>query len=133
MAKPETNFRLRVERKLPRALHHEKMANPYIGGTADSWYSGKKADLWVEYKFLPSIPQRGVITAKRLGLTALQLDWLEGRYKEGRNVAVIVGVPGGGIIMRDLLWAKDSPTSIFAARMSDAAIAEWITHETFSD
>lgn len=109
------------------------MANPYIGGTADSWYSGKKGDLWVEYKFLPSIPQRGIITAKRLGLTALQLDWLEGRYKEGRNVAVIVGVPGGGIIMRDLLWAKDLPASIFAKRISDAAIAEWITHETFSD
>lgn len=133
MGTPETNFRLRVERKLPRTLHREKMANPYTGGTADSWYSGKKGDLWVEYKFLPSIPQRGMITAKRIGLTPLQEDWLKGRYEEGRNVAVIVGVPGGGVIMRNLLWAKSTPASLFATRVSDVAIAQWIAHETFSE
>lgn len=134
MGTPETNFRRRIERRLPRALHREKMANPYLGGTADAWYSGKKGDLWIEYKFLSSVPQRGIITAKRLGLTPLQLEWLNGRYEEGRNVAVVVGIPGGGIILRDLLWAKETPVDVFVSwAITDAGITQWIVHKTFSE
>lgn len=134
MGAPETNFRRRIERRLPRALHREKMANPYLGGTADAWYSGKKGDLWIEYKFLSSVPQRGTIIAKRLGLTPLQLEWLNGRYEEGRNVAVVVGIPGGGIILCDSLWAKETPVDVFVSwAITDAEITQWIVHKTFSE
>lgn len=130
-AKPETGFRLKVERKLPRALHKEKMANPYRGGTADCWYSGLRGDLWVEYKFLPQLPQRGVIDAKRMGLTALQLQWLRGRYEEGRSVCVIAGCPVGGVIMRDLEWEAGITASSFVQRTVPATeLAEWIAQQT---
>lgn len=133
MAKPETNFRLKIERLLPpkKTLHREKMNNPYSAGTADSWYSGDLADLWVEYKFLPSVPQRGIVDAKRIGLTALQSDWLKGRYEEGRNVCVIVGTPAGGVIMRNMEWASEMTVDSFRERLiTIPALATWIAQQT---
>lgn len=130
-AKPETAFRLRIERGLPREIHREKMANPYRGGTADCWYSARRSDLWVEYKFLPRIPQKGVVDAKRLGLSHLQLQWLHGRYEEGRNVSVIVGVPTGGVILRDLDWEKEILAGTFAGMViPHTEVTAWITQTT---
>ena len=129
--KPETTFRQAVEKKLPREVHREKMNNPYSAGTADSWYSGSGGDLWVEYKFLPSLPQRGVVNAKRIGLTKLQLDWLRGRHKEGRNVAVIVGTPVGGVVLRDLEWESEVKIPEFIGRvLAKTFLAEWIAQQT---
>lgn len=129
--KPETNFRLKIERRLPRALHREKMNNPFRGGTADSWYSGKGGDLWVEYKFLPRVPQRGIITPERLDLSHLQCQWLRGRHEEGRNVAVIVGTPAGGVIMRDLEWEEEVAVDLFVSRtVTVPDIALWIAQQT---
>jgi hypothetical protein len=47
-------------------IHYEKMNNPYRGGTADSWYSGLAGDLWVEFKYLPRVPKRGVVDPLKL-------------------------------------------------------------------
>ena len=97
------------------------------------YYSANKADLWLEYKFLPSVPQRGIVDAKRIGLSALQKAWLAGRYKEGRNVGVVVGCPSGGVILRDLEWEDGiSPEDFMARIQSRSAIAKWIVHQTLS-
>lgn len=82
------------------------MNNPYRGGTPDVWYSGNLGDLWVEYKFLPKIPKSNAID---LGLSPLQLHWINSRSAEGRSVWVIVGCPDGGIILKDGAW--DVPIS----------------------
>lgn len=132
-AKPETNFTAGVHKYLPSVtlLHREKMSNPYRGGTVDIWYSGVKSDLWVEYKFLPSVPQRGIVDAKRLGLSALQAAWLAGRHKEGRNVAMIVGCPSGGVIMRDREWEEGISPEQFKARIQPRPnLAAWIAQQT---
>ncbi len=131
--KPENSFITGVHKFLPpsKILHREKMNNPYRGGTADWWYSGNLCDLWVEYKFLPRVPQRGDMTPERYGLTALQLDWLHRRHVEGRNVAVIVGTPKGGVIMRDLAWETHiSPIKFTAGILERRALADWITQQT---
>lgn len=133
MAKPETAFRLKIEKRLPAKTrpHREKMANPYRGGTADSWYSGDLGDLWVEYKFLLSVPQRGIVDAKRVGLTGLQLDWLKGRHEEGRNVCVIVGTPVGGVIMRNLEWESEMTVDSFRGKLITIPdLAKWIAQQT---
>lgn len=133
MSKPETSFRLGVEKYLPskKEPHREKMNNPYRGGTADSWYSGKAGDLWVEYKFLPCKPQRGDITPKRLDLSALQLDWLRGRYEEGRKVAVIVGCPEGGVVLTHLAWEATHSVEQFLSLLKPRKlIAMWIRRYT---
>lgn len=101
-AKPETTFYRGVLDRLSRTLHHEKMANPYRGGTFDSWFSGKR-DLWVEWKYI-ELPKRDTtvfdLCTPRGGnmtspLSALQQEWGHARHVEGRNVWVIVGCSVG--------------------------------------
>jgi hypothetical protein len=113
------------------------MNNPYSSGTPDVWYSGKH-DLWVEYKFLPTVPQTAIVhltpdkvrTSKMLSV--LQEKWLNERYEEGRNVAVIIGCARiGGVILRDQEWMKRFTASEFRERLVPRkAIAQWITEET---
>ena len=129
MAKPETNYRVSIEKRLPPELHHEKMANPYSGGTADSWYDGGKADIWVEWKFIPALPKRAT-TIVVPGLSALQKDWLKGRYENGRRVFVIVGSPTGGHIFFDPKeWESGIATKKWA-NLSRDYIAQWIVNAT---
>jgi hypothetical protein len=126
--KPENAFIAGVHKHLPpvKAFHREKMNNPYSSGTADVWYSSK-LDLWVEYKYLPKLPVRVPIEPD---LSELQKDWLARRYREGRNVWVIVGFNKGGVIMRDLQWERPMPVSEFLQRAIDRkAIAETIITE----
>lgn len=91
--KPENQFIAGVHKYLPD-VYFEKMNNPYRGGTADVWYSGVLGDLWVEYKFLPKLPRRGLIIPD---LSELQKRWIHNRRNEGRRVHVIVGCPAGGV------------------------------------
>lgn len=101
------------------------MNNPYNSGTADVWYSGRRADLWVEYKFLKEgkIPVRpgtliDLVTKQRY-LSALQLDWLEGRHAEGRNVWVIVGCKDGGVVWPHGGWRQPMSVQGFRCRLID--------------
>lgn len=128
--KPENQFRSGVHKYLPKELHHEKMCNPYSSGTADDWYSGNRADLWVEYKFIPRVPSRVDVKPKEM-LSALQLKWLNGRYAEGRQVAVVIGCPDGGVILRDQEWMWDYTPQMFRDRLVPRqAIAQWIAGAT---
>jgi hypothetical protein len=128
-SKPENTFIASVHRRLPRALHREKMANPYRGGTADVWYSGDRADQWVEYKYVPKLPVRAALVA---GLSELQKDWLRKRHGEGRNVAVVVGSKNGAIILTapDEWEAALSPVECQRRLVSREELATWITTRT---
>lgn len=95
--KPESNFIARVHRHLDHAVYREKMHNAYRGGTPDVWYSGNKADMWAEYKFV-EIPKGDDIPI-RVSLTELQRHWITERQKQGRNVKVIVGCKEGGVVL----------------------------------
>ncbi len=107
-AKPETNFTSRVHKYLPKTIYHMKNNNPYLSGVADVWYSGRSGDLWVEYKFI-AIPKRddtviNLVQGKTPAISRLQQAWLEGRFNEGRQVAVILGSKEGGVWFLDLHW-----------------------------
>ena len=90
---------------MPKSLYKVKNNNPFAGGIPDFWYSGPRADLWVEYKFVARVPKAGI----KAELSVLQTAWLHDRHKEGRNVAVIVGCKDGGFILRDLAWENTIP------------------------
>ena len=121
-SKPETRFIASVHTHLPVSLHKEKMNNPYRGGTADVWYSGKRADLWVEYKFLPCLPVRSAISTN---LTALQLAWLANRYEEGRSVWVIIGCKDGGVVLTAKYWEMPITVSAFKDLLSTRKELAW--------
>lgn len=65
-------------------------------GIPDCWYSGPRGDLWVEYKFQPAVH---LVTP---ALSELQKAWLNDRYDEGRNVAVVVGLS-----LKEVLWIRN--------------------------
>ena len=100
--KPENRFIGGVHRHLPRT-YAEKMNNPWRAGTADVWYSGDRGDLWIEYKFIERIPRSAEILPD---LTPRQKRWLNNRFDEGRNVAVVLGTPTGGVIYRNKEWMR---------------------------
>lgn len=125
--KPETTFTASVNRKLPKLLHKEKMNNPYSSGTADMWYSGCKGDLWVEYKYLPKLAVR---VTNKVGLSELQLIWLNARHAEGRNVAVIVGHPDGGVVLRYPFPTELVTSHILCNTLSRQELADWILNNT---
>lgn len=101
---PENTFIASVDRHLPVDIYRMKNHNQYNGGIPDVWYSGNRADLWVEYKFivLPKRPN----TPIKIDLSELQKNWLRCRDAEGRTTAVVVGCEKGGVIMPKLSWDR---------------------------
>lgn len=126
-SKPETTFIHSIHRHLPKEVYREKMANPYRGGTPDVWYSGMKRDLWVEYKFIPKLAVR---VPNKTGLSELQLIWLRDRQAEGRNVAVIVGHPEGGMIFHAPFVKEIDTATLLQNTLTRSQLAGWIYHRT---
>lgn len=124
--KPENRFIGRVHKKIP-LVYSDKTNNPYKGGIPDVFYSGCEGDLWVEYKYIPALPKRAN-TQIIPDLSALQLQWLTRRKREGRNVAVIVGCPTGGVILTDeVTWVEGLRAQDFVARMhTTAEVSAWV-------
>jgi len=127
--KPETRYIAKVHRSLVD-VYHEKMNNPYRSGTADVWYSGDKGDLWIEYKYIPEIPKRSD-TLIVPDLSDRQKRWLGNRLDEGRNVAVVLGTPIGGMIYRDRAWLKPLRAEDLRKQVLVAPVlADWIRGQT---
>lgn len=131
MATPENTFIASVHKHLPLTVYHEKMHNPYRGGTPDVWYSGHARDLWVEYKFIV-VPTRSMTMIDLCGgkdpaISHLQQEWLKARHSEGRNVAVIVGCRAGGVVFHSATWINAFTTEQFRqAMMARSLIANRI-------
>ena len=102
MSGPENTFIASIHRLLPALVYRIKNNNVYHAGQADCWYSGSKADLWAEFKFI-TIPVRDA-TVIEFGLSPLQKEWLASRHDEGRNVGVVVGCKTGGIWLPGTAW-----------------------------
>lgn len=121
--KPENRFISSVHRHL-HGTYIEKMNNPWRAGTADVWYSGGIGDLWVEYKFIERIPKSAEIAPD---LTPRQKRWINDRHDEGRNVAVVLGTPTGGVIYRNQEWMRPlDHVTLAGLIVSKDAIARWI-------
>ena len=127
MSKPETLYMQKLHKHLPEFLYKEKMNNPYRGGTPDVYYEGNADILWVEYKYLPSLPPTFTLTNPKgaTSVTSLQAKWLRRSFENGRNTLVILGIANeGGIIFgvpeldttytREELQARIWPNSMIA-------------------
>jgi hypothetical protein len=123
--KPETLFYRRVNKPLPRDMHFQKFGAAAENGTPDFWYSGNKADMWVEYKWVAKVPLTGVDPAKLM--TALQRKWANDRSREGRSVVIIVGSPQGCAILTDGAWNVRVPMEDF--RYADSAVSAFLTEK----
>lgn len=131
---PETRFIASIHRLLPEDLYRMKNHNTYVGGPADVWYSGKRMDMWIEYKYVAKLPKIIDLmdTKKNYALSALQQEWLRGRHREGRNVVVILGCIEGGLVFSRLSWEQkcNEETVSYMGIDTRLEIAKWITEVT---
>lgn len=125
MGRPENSWRIGCYKYLSPAVYHEKMHNPYRGGTPDDWFSGNARDLWAEVKFVV-VPARDT-TMIVPNLSPLQLKWLTERHAQGRNCWVIVGCKEGGTILRNPQdWSGISTKDFRQLLMSRREVAQTI-------
>ena len=98
--KPESVFIASVHKYVK--CYHMKNNNLYNSGIPDCWYSGPIRDAWIEYKFVV-LPKQGKTIIKP-ELSELQFNWLTERFKEGRNVFVLIGSKLGGVWLDRSEW-----------------------------
>jgi len=121
---PENTFIASVHRHLPVDFYWMKNHNQYNSGIADCWYSGHRADLWIEYKFL-ELPKRAdtlidLVGGKNPPLSKLQQQWLWSRAAEGRNVHVVVGCKAGGVVYTTPeAWVQPLTAEAFSMHIRD--------------
>lgn len=85
----------------------------YVGGIPDSWLSGSHGDLWIENKYLQTLPPK--IDPTTL-LSALQQQWLMRRHAEGRSVGVLIGSAEGHLYLPGLSWQAPVSRGTFRMR-----------------
>ena len=103
--KPERRFRQSITKFL-KSIYCWSINDSWHAGVPDHYYSGSGADLWAEYKFFPKDKTKFDLTRppKSPKLTRAQQNWLNSQHDRGRQVRVIVGFPGGGVILKDKEW-----------------------------
>jgi hypothetical protein len=102
----EHSFIKSVHRSLHNNVTKWKIHDRYNGGVPDSFYMGPKGSLWAEYKYLKQLPKRDN-TNLRLGLSLLQIEWLNLLYEYNHTVCVILGVEDTAIILLEKQWTAN--------------------------
>jgi hypothetical protein len=111
-----------------RGVYRLKLNLRYAKGVADTWYSAKGSDLFLEEKWYASLPKViNLIAGKNPKLSALQQDWLTARHQEGRNVAVIVACTHGAVFLPGLSFVEPITQEEFLQRcMRTRDMADYI-------
>jgi hypothetical protein len=90
----ESQYTSNVNQRVPEKYKCWKINDDYQGGVPDSFYMNPdsyKRNLWIEYKFIKSLPKRGS-TIIVPALSSLQIQWLANLKSAGEQTLVIVGI-----------------------------------------
>lgn len=121
-------------RSIHNALHPDvykwKIHDTYTGGVPDAMYAGPAGTLFVEYKYIKTLPARDD-TVIRHSLSALQEAWLE-RMKQSTSVALIVGIDNSALIIVDDFSANICKSRYVEQSIPRRQVAQWIYDVTFS-
>lgn len=93
-------------------------------------YAGPAGTLFVEYKYVKSLPKRDD-TVIRHSLSALQCAWLE-RMKASTSVALVLGVGNSAIIIVDDFSANICKSTYMKKSIPRRQVAQWIYDTTHS-
>jgi len=115
----ENGFWQSVRKKLapkgkPARCYALKNQAGYVGGIPDCWLSGLECDLWMENKYLQTLPP--VVDPTKL-LSPLQKQWLLRRHAEGRLVGVLIGSAEGHLFFSSLSWLSPVTRETFREKM----------------
>jgi hypothetical protein len=121
----EHGFVKAVHRHLPSDLYRWKIHDTFTGGVPDAMYAGPAGTLFVEYKYVTKLPKKDT-TAIKIGLSALQLQWLRRMHLYNTLCMVIIGAPDGAVICTDLKWEQKLTKINFKNALSSKAVADRI-------
>ena len=124
----EHSFIKSIHRYLHPDVHSWKIHDTYTGGVPDAMYSGPAGILFVEYKYIKTLPKKDT-TPLRHSLSALQLQWLE-RMKMSASAALVIGVEDTCIILVDDFSANICKTRYIEERRSKKSVADFILSVT---
>ena len=123
----EHGFIKSVHRSLPTSLYAWKINDKFAGGVPDAFYAGPAGNLFVEYKFMKSLPKRDN-TELRLGLSPQQVLWLNKYHDMNHKVAVIVGCENTALILTNKSWTKPLTRSYYLSNcVPRKEVAGWIS------
>lgn len=101
----EHSFIKAVHRSLPNDIYRWKIHDTFTGGVPDAFYAGPAGTLFVEYKYIKTLPKRHT-TELKLGLSPLQINWLNMMCDLGHSVAAIIGTSLGVLVLTDKQWTE---------------------------
>ena len=90
-----------MRKKLVPRIYALKLNISFTAGVPDCWLSGIDGDLWMENKYLQTVPP--IVDPTKL-LSVLQQQWLLRRHAEGRSVGVLIGSADGHLYFPSLSW-----------------------------
>ncbi len=97
----ETTFWKALKKKLGTRVYALKLNLRFAAGVPDCFLSGKDRDLWLELKYLKTVPP--IVDPTKL-LSVLQKQWLIRRHLEGRSVGVLIASSDGHLYFPGLSW-----------------------------
>jgi len=130
----EHGFIRAVHADLPPEIFRWKIHDTFAGGVPDAFYAGPASTLFVEYKYIKSLPKRKSTPIKTC-LTPQQKHWLNTLYDLSQPVALVVGVSNQALILLDKRWnANIFKTNFLQEAAPRNQIASWIVQFcTFKD
>lgn len=122
----EHSFIKSVHRSLHNNVFRWKIHDTYAGGVPDAFYMGPAGSLWAEYKYIKQLPVRDN-TNLRIGLSLLQIEWLNRLTEYGHNACLIVGCENTAIILTDKQWEQNISKKYYSEHcVPRKEVAVWI-------
>jgi hypothetical protein len=109
----ENTFWQSLRKKLVPRIYALKLNISFTAGVPDAWLSGSQGDLWMENKYLQTLPP--IVDPTKL-LSVLQQQWLIRRYAEGRSVGVLIGSVDGHLYFHGLSWQEPVSRGTFQTK-----------------
>jgi hypothetical protein len=123
----EHSFIKSVHRYLPSDLFKWKIHDTYTGGVPDSFYAGPAGILFVEYKYVKTLPAKDS-TAIKTTLSPLQAQWLNRMLDFNQRAALVIGCEDTAVILTNKEWAAIFTKKDYVARaVPRKQVATWIT------
>ena len=121
-------------RSIHNALHPDvykwKIHDTYTGGVPDAMYAGPAGVLFVEYKYVKSLPKKDD-TIIRHSLSPLQEQWLS-RMSNSTLVGLVLGCEDKALIIVDDFSANICKSKYVEQAIPRRQVAQWIYDSTHS-
>ncbi|HBA57502.1 MAG TPA: hypothetical protein DCZ37_06520 [Alteromonas macleodii] len=120
----EHGFIRSIHNYLDPNVYRWKIHDTFTGGVPDVMYVGPRHLLFVEYKYLKSLPKKDTTTIKH-SLSPQQKAWLE-RINQPAKAALVIGCNNSCVIILDDFSLELSRMSFIEQKRTKKEVAQWI-------